>query len=225
MNFLLILFLCFTSLPGFSQEEDVDEIVNEVEFDRLKQVETAKKIDEMNQKALNRVPNISEKLKKLGHESFDAVAMMDERVVRLAKEMIQNSPLYTMSEDEVKNFILERARGSYLEHFLLERPKVLNCMVELLRDKRVLSSAIGMLLRKTDLKIYAGIWIGLMILSWLFKQIFFDKKWPKPKLFMLGIVVNLTFTSISLTTFYHMFYDELSPGASIIVKHWRRRNL
>lgn len=225
MKFLLILFICFSSLPGFTQEDDVDSIIDEVESDRRKQVQTAVKIDETKEKLVQKVPNVSEKLKKLGYDSFDAVAMMDERVVKLAKDMLKDSPLPKMSQDEVKNFILERSEGSFLQHVLLERPKLLNCIVELLRDERVLSSAIGLLLRRTDLKIYAGIWIGLMILSWLFKQIVFDKKWPKSKIFMLGIVVNLTFTSISLTTFYHMFYDELSPGLTIIVKHWRRRNL
>ena len=225
MRFLLILFICLTSLPGLCQEEDVDAIVNEVESDRGKQVQTAVKIDEINKEAMKRVPNISEKLKKLGHESFSAVAMMDERVVQLAKEMLQNSPLPNMSETEVKNFILERSRGSFFEHFLLERPKVLNCIVDLLRDEKALNSAIGLLLRKTDLKIYAGIWLGLMLLSWLFKQIFFNKKWSRPKVFMLGMIINLTFTGISLTTFYNMFHDELSPGVSIIIKHWRKRNL
>lgn len=225
MKLLLILLICFSSLPGFTQEDDVEAIANDVEFERRKQVETAIKIDEMNQKTIQKVPNIAERLKKLGYDSFDAVAMMDERVVKLAKEMLNNSPFYQMSEEEVREFILERSEGSFLKNYLLFRPKLLNCLVELLRDKRVLSSAIGMLLRKTDLKIYAGIWIGLMILSWLFKQIVFDKKWPKSKIFMLGLIVNFTFTSISLTTFYHMFYDELSPGFSIIIKHWRRRNL
>jgi hypothetical protein len=225
MRFFLIFFICFTSLPGFAQEDDVDSIAKEVELDRAKQVETAKKIDGMNQKALGRIPNISEKLKKLGHESFTAVSMMDERVVQLAKEMLKDSPLPKMSENQVKNFILERSRGSFLEHTLLERPKLLNCLVELLRDERVLSSAIGLMLRRNDLKIYAGIWIGLMILSWLFKQIFFNKKWSRPKVFLLGMIINLIFTSISLTTFYNMFYDELSPGVSIIIKHWKKRNL
>jgi hypothetical protein len=225
MRFLLILFICLTSLPGLCQEEDVDAIVNEVDSERGKQVQTAVKIDEINIEAMKRVPNISEKLKKLGHESFSAVAMMDERVVQLSKEMLQNSPLPKMSETEVKNFILERSRGSFFEHFLLERPEVLNCIVDLLRDEKALNSAIGLLLRKTDLKIYAGIWLGLMLLSWLFKQIFFNKKWPGSKVFMLGMIVNLTFTSISLTTFYNMFHDELSPGVSIIIKHWRKRNL
>ena len=82
MRFLLILFICLTSLPGLCQEEDVDAIVNEVESDRGKQVQTDVKIDEINKEAMKRVPNISEKLKKLGHESFSAVAMMDERVVQ-----------------------------------------------------------------------------------------------------------------------------------------------
>jgi len=225
MKLFLILVLCFTSLPGFTQEDDVESISKEVEYDRGKQVETAVKIDEMNKKTLKKIPNIAEKLKKLGHESFTAASMMDERVVQLAKDMLKESPFSKMPESEVKNFILERSRGSFLEHFLLERPKVLSCVVELLRDERVLNSAIGLLLRKSDLKIYAGIWVGLMILSWLFKQIFFNKKWSRSKVFMLGMIVNLTFTSISLTTFYNMFHDELSPGVSIIIKHWRRRNL
>lgn len=225
MKLFLILVLCFTSLPGVTQEDDVESISKEVEYDRGKQVETAVKIDEMNKKTLKKIPNIAEKLKKLGHESFTAASMMDERVVQLAKDMLKESPFSKMPESEVKNFILERSRGSFLEHFLLERPKVLSCVVELLRDERVLNSAIGLLLRKSDLKIYAGIWVGLMILSWLFKQIFFNKKWSRSKVFMLGMIVNLTFTSISLTTFYNMFHDELSPGVSIIIKHWRRRNL
>jgi hypothetical protein len=225
MKLFLILILCFTSLPGLGQEDDVDAIVNEVESDRGKQVQTAVKIDEINKKTMKRVPNISEKLKKLGYESFTAASMMDERVVQLAKEMFRDSPLTKMPERDVKNFILERSRGSFLEHFLLERPKVLDCLVDLLRDEKALNSAIGLLMRRSDLKIYAGIWVGLMILSWLFKQIFFNKKWSRAKVFFLGMIVNLSFTTISLTTFYNMFYNELSPGVSIILKHWKGRNL
>jgi len=144
MKLFLILVLCFTSLPGFTQEDDVEKIANDVEFERGKQVEAAVKIDEMNQKALRRIPNIAEKLKKLGHESFTATSMMDERVVQLAKDMLKESPLTKMPEREVKNFILERSRGSFLEHFLLERPKVIDCLVELLRDEKALNSAIGL---------------------------------------------------------------------------------
>ena len=202
MNLVLILFL-FLSLPGFAQEGDESLPEN-----------------------LPATPiNIQAELKKLGHDNIDTSAMFDEKVILLMQKAIKQSPLHKNSPAEVREAILKQAEGSFAHDYLSNSPKLMNALVDVLRDDKALTSAMGIFLRKDDLRIYFFIWIGFMTLAWLFKKIFFKATWPKHRIKILGILVSLSFSAMSVTTFYNMFHAELSPAAKILFHHWRKRNL
>lgn len=223
MKFVLLI-LCFLSLPGFSQEDD-EKLLEDLEAEKRSQAEAHVKLNEAQENIKSQITDLPAELKKLGHESLNTAALMDEKVIKLMQDAIKQNPLHKKSAREVREAILKQTEGSFIHGYLSDSPKLMNAFVEVLRDEKALTSAMGIFLRKDDLKNYFFIWIGFMTLAWLFKKIFFQKNWPKHKTTFLGIIVSLSFSLMSVTTFYNMFYDELSPAAKILFEHWRRRNL
>lgn len=214
MRIFALIFFLTLSLPGFAQEDD-EAFIEQIEQDRRKQVESAVKLDETRKE----VASIPEELKKLGHDSINTAALMDDKVVLLLKKTLQENNLKNVPPDTVRRIILDKAKGGWAYDFLMKRPNVLECLVDIMRDERALSEAIGMFLRKADLKLYAFIWFGFLVLGWLFKKIVTEESWPRSKRIMLSIIVSLSTTFMSLSTFYLMFQKELSPTAEIIMKH------
>lgn len=221
---LLLLILFFLSLPGLAQEDD-EKLLETLEAERKQQLEAHIKLAETQNKLQEKIINLPAELEKLGYKTIDTGAMMDEKVIELMRRALKQSPLHKSTPEEVKTVILKQAEGSFIHGYLSESPKLLNALVEVLRDEKALPSAMGIFLRKDDLKLYFFIWLGFMTLAWLFKKIFFNNKWPKHKTKVLGILVSISFSILSVTTFYNMFYEELSPAAKILVTHWRKRNL
>ncbi len=224
MKIIVGLILCLLSLPGFGQEDD-DKLLEKLEEDRRKQTEAAVKLNQVSEKVQTTVLSAPEQLKKLGYETVTPAALLDKKVVKLVQKMMAESTLKNASHEEVRNLILDKAKGKPLEGFLNNSPKIVNCLVDILRDPKALSSMVGLFLRRDDLKLYFFIWLGLMITAWAIKRFAFNKKWPRSKTIVMGLLVSLSATTISLTTFYNLFHAELSPAAEIMVKHWRRRNL
>lgn len=224
MKLIVGLILCLLSLPGFGQEDD-DKLLEKLEADRKKQTEAAVKLNQVSEKVQTSVLSAPEQLKKLGYETVTPAALLDKKVVKLVQKMMAESTLKNASHEEVRNLILDKAKGKPLEGFLNSSPKIVNCLVDILRDPKALSSMVGLFLRRDDLKLYFFIWLGLMITAWAIKRFAFNKKWPRSKTIVMGLLVSLSATTISLTTFYNFFHAELSPTAEIMVKHWRRRNL
>jgi hypothetical protein len=166
-------------------------------------------------------------LKKLGYETIDPSALMDKRVVAIISRLFIENPLRKMPDAEVKKLILEQSKSSFFGDYLQNRPKVLAFFVEVLKDEKAMPQAIGLLKREEDLKLYFFFWLTLMIMTWAIKKFWVkkQKKWDKSKIFLVGLALSLLASVVALTTFYHVFNEELSPTAKILVKHWRRRNL
>lgn len=204
---------------------DDEAIIDTLEAERKKSVEAAVMLDKAKNNLTTAAFNAPEELKKLGYDTITATALMDEKVVKVVKKMMEQSTLKNASDEEVRKLILDKAKGSLMENYLKNHPKVTNTFVEILKDEKAMSSMVGIFLRRGDLKLYAGFWFGLMILAWLFKKIVFKKDWPRGKHIGLSLLVSLCVTITSLTIFYNMFSNEISPMAKIVVKNWRKRNL
>jgi hypothetical protein len=215
MKFLFLLILMTLSLPGLSQEDD-EAFIEEVAADRRQQSETALKILE----SKKQVSNVPEEIRKLGYESININTMMDERAVKAFQKMLLDSNLKSPPLELISRTILEKVKGTYAETFLQDHPRLLACVSDIIRDKRAMASALGIFLRKDDLKIYSAIWIGFLILSWLFKKIFLNPKWGRGKTFIMSLSISLVFTGASFYTFYKMFESELSPTKTIIERHY-----
>lgn len=224
MKLIVSLLLCLLSLPGFGQEED-DALLEKLEADRRKQTETAVKLNEVSKNVTSSVLSVPEQLKKLGYETVTPGALLDKKVVKLVQEMMANSTLKNASHQEVRNLVLDKAKGKPIEGFLNKSPRVVNVIVDILRDPKALSSLVGLFLRRDDLKMYFFIWLSVMIASWAIKKYTFSENWSGGKRFVMGLMVSLLATTITMTTFYNIFHAELSPTAEIVLKHWRKRNL
>lgn len=218
MKFFFLILLLALSLPGFSQEDD-EAFIENAEKDRRNQVEAALKIEEARQNTTEVVATIPDELKKLGVETINAAALMDERVVKVLIKMMKESGQRKSSPELVRSMILEKAKGSGAERFLRRNPRVLNCLVDIIRDEKAMSSAIGLFLRKGDLKLYFFIWIGFLVLGWILKKIIINEEWDRSKRIFAGIAVSLLMSAISVYTFYKIFESELSPAVAIISRH------
>ncbi len=217
MKAVIFVLLSLISLSGPAQEDD--ELLQELEDDRRKQVEAAVKLNQASEGVAAGVQSIPQQLKKLGFEKIDSKAMLNPEVVGLVQRMFKDSELQKKPEKEVRALILENVKNVSLGRFLMNNPRVMDCVVDIVRDQHAMSSLVGLFLRKDDFKIYAGIWVCLFILGWLFKKIIFGKDWSGGKRFLSSFLVNLCVTCISLSLFYRMFEAELSPTAKIILKH------
>lgn len=193
--FLFLLTFIFLSLPGFAQEDD--------KF-------TPKKTSEISSQ---------DELKELGYDSITIWALMDERVIRYLQNGLksggQDLPLET-----VKEIILEKAKGSAFHDFLKNNPAFLNGLADLMRNRRAISSFLGLFLRKDDIRTFGFIWLCFLVMGWLIKKMFFKPEWPKWKHALLSVSVTLLVVYLTMFTFYHVFEKELSPSVKIIQKHY-----
>ena len=207
MNVLFCLIMSLFSLPGFSQEEMFPRgLENKL---HAKQKELLK---------------IQQEMITLGHQEMGAKALMDEKVVKLIQRLFQLNIFKDMPESDVKNLILQKTSRSAVGK-LISKPKVLNCVVEILRDEKALPSAVGVLLRKKDLKWYGIISLCFILFSGFFKGLFIKKSWSFVGKFIFSVFFAVSVSVVSLSVFYFIFQQELSPVTKIIIKHVRKRNL
>ena len=214
MKFLLLIFFLF-SLPGFGQEDE-DKHLQDLETQRRRQMEMAVKLDESRQNLQNTTYNAVEELKKLGHENITAASLLDEKVVRIVRKLLVDSPIRQMPREKVRILILEKSKDNALGPFLLESPKALDFLTDVLMDEEALPALMGIFLRKDDLKYYFYMWVGFVILGYLFKRLFVPVEWIGWKGIMASIAINLVVAGLCLTVFYRTFRTELDPLLRVI---------
>ncbi|WPU63889.1 hypothetical protein [Peredibacter starrii] len=214
MKFLLLIFFLF-SLPGLGQEDE-DKHLRDLEAQRRKQTEMAVKLEETRQNLQNNTYNAIEELKKLGHENITAASLLDEKVVKIVRKILVDSPIRQMPRERVKELILDKAKDNALGPFLLESPKVLDFLADVLMDKDALPALMGIFLRKDDLKYYFYLWIGIVIMGYLFKRFFVPVEWVGWKEILAAIAINIVIVCICVTVFYQTFKEELDPLLRVV---------
>jgi hypothetical protein len=203
------------SLPGFCQEDD-DKLLEELEIQKRKQAQPAIQIDQTQEDITNAVLSFPEELKKLGHKAIDSAALQDKRVLKLMQKLLRNNPLQTASREEVRSLVLDKVQGRPLERFLSQNPKILDTVVDLLRDKEAMPALVGILIKQDKLKLYFIFWVGLFISYWIIRKYVFNKDWSRRKSFSMRLLLSLLFTATTLTVFFQMFHPELMPTVRII---------
>lgn len=208
------------SLPGFCQEED-ELLVEELQAQRTRQIEAAKKLNQAKENLEKPAFDPMGELQKLGYKEINLKTLTDAKALEVVKKMMDQRNLQSASPENVRKALFDKVSPGTQE-FLNEHPKITDAIVDVLRDEKALSSLIGILLRKDDLKRYAMIWFCLIVLSWLFKKIFYGPKWKTGKRMIVSLMLSLTVTTVSLLTFYQLFKSELSPIVRIAGHHWNK---
>lgn len=163
-------------------------------------------------------------LKKIGHHDLTVMSFTDERVIKILQRVLEDNPLKKAPREEVRQMIRLKVKGHILEG-ILNRPRVLETLVEIMKHPVALSRLLGIFLRKEELKTYMYIWLGILIFGSLIKRIYVTSRWEGLERFIISFGISLMLTFASLTVFYQMFYHELSPTVEIITDQWKRRNL
>jgi hypothetical protein len=196
-----IIFFIFP-LPGFGQEGD--EIVFDGQEEKTK-----------NSHKLNSLTSLGKK-----DSSPRLEILMDEKVAKELIDIFKDNPLAKVSSENVKVLVLKKASETPLVHkYLKGHPRVLNCIVDLLRDKKAIHAGLNIYLKKHQLRIYALIWAFLFIIQWMFRKIFFKKEWGFFKRFFLNTLIAIVFSAASISLFYRLFRPELRPAFEVIMKN------
>jgi hypothetical protein len=222
----LFFLLCLSLSSGpLGAQDDDEKILEELEKDKKASTARAVEINDISENLKKQLSSVPNTLMNLGENKLNPSSLLDEKVVLSLRETLKKSPLKSLPKEEVRILILEKIENQRVKNYLVNHPKILNTWIEILQDQNALPSAMGIFLRKSDLKVYGFIWLGLLIFSWIFKKIFFSKSWTFLHRLFMSLLVSLSVSVISFGVFYTMFYDELSPAMKIIVKNWQRRNL
>ncbi len=226
MKKFLFFLLCLSLSSGpLGAQDDDEKILEELEKDKKASTARAVEINDISENLKKQLSSVPNTLMNLGENKLNPSSLLDEKVVLSLRETLKKSPLKSLPKEEVRILILEKIENQRVKNYLVNHPKILNTWIEILQDQNALPSAMGIFLRKSDLKVYGFIWLGLLIFSWIFKKIFFSKSWTFLHRLFMSLLVSLSVSVISFGVFYTMFYDELSPAMKIIVKNWQRRNL
>lgn len=215
----LFLFLFLFSLPGLCQEDENQEL-QDLEAKRRKQTEMAVKLDESRQNLQNKTLEAVEELKRLGHDNITAASFLDEKVVKVIRRLLVNSPVRDLPREKVRELILDKSKDKAFGPFLLNNPKIVDVLVDILKDKKALPSLMGIFLRKEDLKYYFYMWLGLVLFGYLFKKFFVPVEWLGLKQALATIVINLVIAGLSISIFYNVFKNELDPLLRVIGKQF-----
>jgi hypothetical protein len=218
LSLLLTVLFCLFSLPGYCQEED-EQLLEDLQKDRAKQIQAAKQLNEMKENVEKSRFDPHAEIKKLGYDGINAKALTDIKVLKIVQKMMDQSGLKNAPKDEVRKTVLQQVSPRTKE-FFSKHPKILDISVDVLRDEKAMSSLVNILMRKDDLKLYAVIYICLVLLNWLFKKIFYRKTWSKTKTLVISLTLTITLGTLSLATFYKLFQQELTPFITIVSNHW-----
>lgn len=220
-NFFLSVLIIFFSLSGFAQRgRELEPLSSEGGHVIIKGA--------AGESAVNHAPHpyekppltALEKIHNLGYEELNAKTLMDPKVVAILKEEIDQGLMAALPEAEVKAHLMLQVKGSRLESFLKKNPKILNAMVDFLRNKEALGGLLGIVARKNDLKKYGYFWLLMFTLTLLFKYRVIKPEWKFGKRFRWSMATNLVMSGICFYVFYGFFSRELTPTFQIIGKHF-----
>jgi hypothetical protein len=209
-----------TVTPAHPADAYEDADIQELEADRLKRLEKMNGIEATTAPLANPVMNPLEEIQRLGHKQIDAAAMLDEKVLAILQKTLKTGVMSKLPPEEVKKMLQEKFKDSLMGGILTKFPKLLNILVDLMRDKDALAGLLGIMIRKPDLKEYGYICLALFVFGLFVKNRIIKPKWPFFKRLRYSMSVSLVLTSISFYLFYSYFGTEISPTIEVISKHF-----
>lgn len=202
-TFLFFIFIIVSPLAYTQQEDDLEN-----NFDQ-----TTKELSGADQSQLQ------DKLQ--GHLENNMVTnLMNDMVKNVVQEFLKENPFSKMPREEVKSMIQARIQGLPIEKFLQKHPKLLELLVDWLRDNKALPKIMGIVNKPKQVKIYGIIVIVVFVISFILNLLnskgnLFKRILKKMGIFFGAFIINFA-------AFFVLFKDELGPTLKIILKyyHW-----
>lgn len=134
------------------------------------------------------------------------------------KKLLKANPMSNMSHDQLKQVMENRFEGTKYGAIIKKHPKILDVMVEMIRDERALPEMVSIMDKHDQLLTYTYIFMGMFILATLLSVFMFQNSGVfKRILFKIFLTVSLPL--INLVIFYFMFKKNLDPTVDIIKRY------
>lgn len=144
--------------------------------------------------------------------------MMTGVMKQVVSEFLKENPFSKMDREEVKSMIKLRMNGLPVEKLFEKNPKLLDMLVDWIRDKKALPKIIGIVNKPKEVKIYSFVVIAIFVLSFILNLVNSKGNLGKRILNKIGIFLGAFI--INLGTFYFLFREELKPSLDIILKYY-----
>lgn len=164
--------------------------------------------------------DLSDELKKLGHNQVNLGALMDEKVIPLFTKYLKESKISELSRDLTRSMVLETFKDRPIGKVFVKCPKCLEIFVDIIRDREAMPSLLQIFGRQKDLRNYGFFWFGGIVFLFFFKRMIFPKKWPFYKRWPVSLLINILFTILSFGIFYYLFREELGPTLRVVLGHF-----
>ncbi len=217
MKFVLILIFAFIPFLGFAQEgtEATDpEIQDET---ALQELQENRELRQQNLETINEIvgPVAEEK----SAEDFTALDLMKTESLIKMENILKEAKMSQYPPELIRVKILEAFSGNPMEGYVRTSPKFQNFLVDLVRDDKVLISAIAIFKNKARLKIYLYLWIGIMFTAYYTKRLFISKYWKRGTRALAAVLFSLCISTITMSTFCLVFKEEVRPILGLVKKH------
>lgn len=136
----------------------------------------------------------------------------------VVKKLLKANPMSNMSHDQLKQVMENRFEGTKYGAIIKKHPKILDVMVEMIRDEKALPEIVSIMDKQDQLLTYTYIFMGMFILATLLSVFMFQNSGAfKRIMFKIFLTVSLPF--INLLIFYLMFKKNLDPAVDIFKKY------
>lgn len=151
-----------------------------------------------------------------GKNNFLTKFMSDDIKKKVAQMMTQN-PFRLMGDSEVRNFIEQRVEGKPAGALLKNNPKLMNGIVEFIRDEKAIPTFLSIVNKPKKMKIYGSVVLGIFVVAFLLNLKNGGNRLMKR--IVNKLVLMAVSTTLNFATFYFIFQDEISPTIKIFTKN------
>lgn len=128
------------------------------------------------------------------------------------------APLKKMSSEDMKSMVLEQSRGSKYYNLLVQYPKFLSVIIELIKDDRAVPQMVKVIEDKDRLKTFAAVMLCSILFGFVVARIITTKDKNLFKIFGLFLFRVLFMISVRIGIIYYFFAEEIGPAFNVVLK-------
>lgn len=210
---LLSLVLSFNIHPAFAQQgDDLEQ-----QFDT-----TAKGFSQDGTKLQGlkegEFSNDPEKPKAEGLKDSFVTNMMTGVMKQAIDSFLKENPFSKMEREEVKSMIQLKTNGLPVAKLFENHPKILDIIVDWIRDEKALPKIIGIVNKPDEVKMYGFIVMGIFILSFILNLS--NSKGGLGKRILKKLMIFIGAFIINISAFFYLFQAEMKPTLDIVFRYY-----
>lgn len=161
--------------------------------------------------------NAKEEGKPALKESFVS-GMMTGVMKQAINQFLKENPFSKMDREEVKSMIQVKTQGLPVAKLFEKSPKILDMLVDWIRDEKALPKIIGIVNKPDQVKTYGIIVTAIFILSFILNLTNSKGGLGKRIIKKLGIFLGAFL--VNITAFVVLFKEEITPTLDIVFKYF-----